>query len=99
MKQLTAAALFRMSNGTPCLIYDGAIPHVHTVEFCRDDHLLTLVWTDPGSAEDCRLQMEYPVSEECFLALEQFGIVAVGHLKAERSVDDLHIAPVVFTAA
>jgi hypothetical protein len=92
-------AVFTMQNGTPCLIYDGLIPHVREVEFCRDDHLLTLVWTDPGTGKDGRIKMEYPLSDHILVNLLKLGIAAIGRMSAERTVEDLHIAPVVFTDA
>jgi hypothetical protein len=92
-------AAFTMQNGTPCLIYDGVIPHVREVEFCHDDHLLTLVWTDPGTGQEGRTRMDYPLSEHIVVNLIKLGIAAIGRMSAERRVEDLHITPVVFRAA
>lgn len=91
------AAAFIMPNGTPCLVYDGAVPRVREVEFCRDDHLLTFIWTDPATGEDERMKMEYPLSEHILSSLIKFGIAAIGRMNAERRIEDLHITPVVFT--
>lgn len=93
------SAAFILQNGTPCLVYDGAIPRVREVEFCHDDHLLTLIWTNPNTGGDERMKMEYPLAEHILANLLKLGIAAIGRLGADRRVEDLHITPVVFTAA
>jgi hypothetical protein len=83
------AAAFLMPNGTPCFIHDGDFDQVREVRFCRDDHLVSLVWS--GGVE----RMEYPLSEHILQNLLRLGIAAVGRMGADRRVQDLHVMPVV----
>jgi hypothetical protein len=92
-------AAFMMQNGTPCLIYDEPIPHVREIEFCHDDHLLTLIFGVEGSAGEGRIRMDYPLSEHIVSNLLKMGIAAIGRMNADRKIEDLHITPVVVRAA
>jgi hypothetical protein len=92
-----AATAFMMQTGVVCLIYDGHIPHVHKLEFCEADHLISLIWTD-SSGNEGRLKMEFPLSSALEESLVNFTVAAIGRMTGPRKVEDLHLVPVEFTS-
>lgn len=85
-----------LRDGTPCIVYDGDIPHVRNIEFNYDDYLVTLVWVDPETNEEGRLQLEYPLSENMLAAFKKFEIIGIGRITEDKQMEDLHMIPVVF---
>ena len=90
-------AVLILRDGTPCIVYDGEIPHVRNIEFSKADFLVTLVWIDPKTKQEGRLKMEYPLSQRMLDAFEKYGIIGIGRINAEKKMEDLHMIPVVFT--
>lgn len=88
-----------LRDGTPCIVYDGDIPHVRNVEFNYDDFLVTLVWVDPKTSQEGRLTLEYPLSEGMLAAFKKYEIIGIGRITADKKMEDLHMIPVVFTNA
>jgi hypothetical protein len=85
-----------LRDGTPCIVYDGDIPHVRNIEFDYSDYLVTLVWVDPKTGQEGRMKLEYPLSENMLSAFKKYEIIGIGRITADKKMEDLHMIPVVF---
>jgi hypothetical protein len=85
-----------LRDGTPCIIYDGDVPHVRNVEFDYDGYLITLVWVSPETGEEGRLELEYPLSDNMLAGISKYEIIGIGRITPEKKLEDLHMIPVVF---
>lgn len=93
------SGIFILSNGTPCIVYDGEIPHVHQVEFHEDGRQLALIWRNPATGGDERLKLAHPVSDAISQTLHRENIVAVARIVVPAKVEGLHVVPIVFVDA
>jgi hypothetical protein len=83
------AGIIVLKDGSPCIVYDGALPHpIKHVEFCRDDFQLSLIYQLPSDKmPKDGFKFDFPLDQKFVTLLDQKKQCAAAFVKDQQMVE------------
>lgn len=76
-----------LQDGTPCVVHDEPLPNIASIEYDKNVHMITLVWTDEKTKKVQKRKLEHALDPRIGAVLERVQIAAIGHLTHDGKKD------------